>query len=231
MATTHCYLCHRDIRNNNYTRHAAACRGPKIKKVRGIDFDPNIGYKNGTRSPWNKGLSKETDERLKRYGATTHARYECGELTPFGCCDPEWVSTNRAVLVNNGREHGGYKEGAGRSQKFWMPDSFGTIVCLQSSYEKRMAEILDTQSIRWVRPKAFRYDDGRLYYPDFYLIDYDIFLDPKNSWLVKRDIEKIRKVMEQNNIDVRLVLKEDLALFENTSVAEWLGTRSISADM
>ena len=33
---------------------------------KGVDNDPNVGFKNGTRSAWSKGLTKETDERVRR---------------------------------------------------------------------------------------------------------------------------------------------------------------------
>lgn len=38
----------------------------------GQKFDPNKGYhaNAGTRKAWNKGLTKETDERVKKYGET-----------------------------------------------------------------------------------------------------------------------------------------------------------------
>lgn len=41
-----------------------------------------IKYNKNKDTPWNKGLSKETDERLKLRGEKLHKRYENGELKP-----------------------------------------------------------------------------------------------------------------------------------------------------
>ena len=37
----------------------------------------------------------------------------------------------------------------------------------------------------------------RKYYPDFYLTDFDVYLDPKNDYIVKQDKEKIEAIMKQ----------------------------------
>ena len=59
-----CSKCDREITSNNYDRHFSACIGPTTKKVRGIDFDPNHGYKDGSRQAWNKGIKIGTNESL-----------------------------------------------------------------------------------------------------------------------------------------------------------------------
>ena len=81
MKKSLCDKCGKNITNNNFKKHVESC-SPKIKKIRGIDFDPNWGYVAGTRTAWNKGLhghpkckrdntwmkgkthSKETKEKL-----------------------------------------------------------------------------------------------------------------------------------------------------------------------
>lgn len=50
-----CDKCNRLIGISQFKRHAAVCVGPKIKKIRGKDYDPNWGFETGTRSAWNKG--------------------------------------------------------------------------------------------------------------------------------------------------------------------------------
>lgn len=66
-----CEKCNIDIGSTAFTRHIKSCLGPKRpKKIRGIDYDPNSGYKNGTREAWNKGLTKETNKIVKQMGET-----------------------------------------------------------------------------------------------------------------------------------------------------------------
>lgn len=62
----------------------------------------------------------------------------------------------------------------------------GSIINLDSSYERIVAKILDDNDIKWIRPKSIDWysKDGKKhhYFPDFYLIDYDLYLDPKNDY-------------------------------------------------
>lgn len=64
-------------------------------------------------------------------------------------------------------------------------DSFGSICTLESSYEVRMASLLNELRVAWQRPSHFYYtaSDGkhRRYHPDFFLPQYNIYLDPKTN--------------------------------------------------
>ena len=90
----------------------------------------------------------------------------------------------------------------------------GNIVYLQSSYEVTVANILDDNNIQWNRPKPFIWIDAmnikHRYYPDFYLQEYDIYLDPKNDFLITEHKEKIDLVINQNNINLVILSKKDL---------------------
>ena len=81
----------------------------------------------------------------------------------------------------------------------------------ESSYEVKLASILNELMIYWTRPKFFWYNDvknnKRRYYPDFYLPDYNFYIDPKNDYLIRTDIDKINRVSNQNDILI-LVLGE-----------------------
>jgi hypothetical protein len=77
----------------------------------------------------------------------------------------------------------------------------GTIVQLDSSWEEALAKRLDETNITWVRPGPIKYVDSnnitRNYFPDFYLPDYDVFLDPKNPYAFNAQIKKINCLTEQ----------------------------------
>lgn len=49
----------------------------------GQNFNPNRGYQNGTCKAWNKGLTKETDERVRKGGETFRKRLKNGEITKW----------------------------------------------------------------------------------------------------------------------------------------------------
>ena len=71
----------------------------------------------------------------------------------------------------------------------------GTIIKLDSAWEEALAKRLDDLDLKWERPNAVKWVDSkgvtRNYFPDFYLIEYDIFLDPKNPYAIKAQQEKI----------------------------------------
>lgn len=74
----------------------------------------------------------------------------------------------------------------------------------ESSFEVRLSKILNSLNIYWIRPKYVWYIDSkgnkRRYYPDFYLPDHDLYIDPKNDFLIKTDIDKINRASKDNNI-------------------------------
>jgi len=77
----------------------------------------------------------------------------------------------------------------------------GTTIKLDSSWEEALAKRLDELNINWERPSAIPWIDKngvkRHYFPDFYLLDYDLYLDPKNPVAYKVQIEKINCLKKQ----------------------------------
>ena len=68
-------------------------------------------------------------------------------------------------------------------------------VRLDSSWELVLAKRLDEQSIEWNRPNPIPLVDNEQithnYFPDFYLPEYDLFLDPKNPYAIKAQKKKL----------------------------------------
>ncbi len=76
-------------------------------------------------------------------------------------------------------------------------------VLLESSWEVRIAKHLDELNVVWVRPDPIEWNDegvNRLYYPDFYIPQYDVYLDPKNPYCMKLDEHKMREVSKKITI-------------------------------
>ncbi len=95
----------------------------------------------------------------------------------------------------------------------WYESIFAGKVWLESSYEYKIAKQLDENNINWIRPKGLPYiinDKHKTYFPDFYLVDYDLYLDPKNDYLIRQDAQKINCVIEQNNVRVFILTKTQL---------------------
>jgi len=77
----------------------------------------------------------------------------------------------------------------------------GTIVSLDSSWEEALAIRLDELNVNWIRPGPIKWiDDNDIthnYFPDFYLVDFDVYLDPKNPYAIKAQERKIKCLTNQ----------------------------------
>lgn len=196
-----CLKCNRMISLSNVSKHEKACNGPRKKKLPGIDF--NVKGTCGT--AWNKGLTKETNPIVKQYGRSLSRRFSSGDLVYVTSVETKSRLSEQSKL----NKSGGYKQNAGRGKKFIVSDSFGSLVHLQSSYEKITADLLDALNIKWIRPSYLRYGDKK-YFPDFFLVDLDLYLDPKNEYLAAIDAQKIQSVMSENKVKVLILNKEQL---------------------
>lgn len=74
-------------------------------------------------------------------------------------------------------------------------------VKLDSSWELILAQRLDELNVKWNRPEPLKWMDkeGKIhhYFPDFYLEDYDIFLDPKNPHAITVQKNKLTILLKQ----------------------------------
>lgn len=86
-------------------------------------------------------------------------------------------------------------------------------IWFDSKWEVTVAKSLDEFGIVWERPKqGFVWTDtGRKYYPDFFLVNYGIYLDPKNPYLQIKDAKKIKEAQIRNNIKVLVLNKSQLS--------------------
>lgn len=69
-----------------------------------------------------------------------------------------------------------------------------------SSWEIEVAKILDKNNIQWIQPDPLKWIDKKgiehNYFADFYLQDFDIYLDPKNDYCIKVQKEKLDYISE-----------------------------------
>ena len=112
-----------------------------------------------------------------------------------------------SVIAKN-RNLGGHTS----KTKIWFQKLDGSAVFLQSSYELRFATLLEESGVSWTRPAPLNWQDEKgnahKYYPDFKIGN--IFFDTKNSYLAVKDAPKIKAVSEQNGVEIRVVLNEDI---------------------
>lgn len=122
---------------------------------------------------------------------------------------------HKNILSQSAKKHGL----GGVTQSRWIKYNGKN---LGSSYELELVKDLDKNKIRWNTCSRFKYIDpfgkSRTYTPDIYLIDYNIYLDPKNDFLINninpslgfKDSLKIELVEIQNNIKILILNKNQL---------------------
>jgi len=96
-----------------------------------------------------------------------------------------------------------YQNGS-RKPEYYHNGNTDTEVLLESSWEVEVAEKLDNLQIVWKRPDPIVWNDNEdcehYYYPDFFLPNYNLYLDPKNPYCMDRDEEKMKKVSQKLDI-------------------------------
>lgn len=205
----YCEYCNKLCKNlNSLKQHSIRCKN-NPERINVI----NPGFNAKGKKTWNDGLTKQTNARLAAKAARLRARYAAGELIgSFKGKTHTLEHKQRMSALAKERQLGGFHMRRG---------IYYNGVKLDSSYEVAVAEELDSHNIKWTRCNRFSYtynDIVHYYTPDFYLPDYDVYLDPKNDYLINfkhsnlnlTDIEKINIASQQNNIRVLILDKNHL---------------------
>lgn len=100
----------------------------------------------------------------------------------------------------------------------------GTIVHLDSSWEEALAIRLDELGVNWSRPKPIQWIDENgvkhNYFPDFYLPDFDLYIDPKGPYAFKAQINKIKCLTEQVKNLIIITSFEECKNYNPTSIGD-----------
>jgi hypothetical protein len=172
-------------------------------------------HKNPKRSDYNKALTK-----ARQCARTPEARKKTGETIKQLHASGRYDERNKKTKGKPGKKHTKetkqlLREKALKSKHRRLKKN--TIlwngVLFDSSWELSLAKRLDELGIQWIRPEPIPWIDSdgvtHNYFPDFYLTDYDLYLDPKNPQAYKVQINKINCLNEQyKNIVILKSLKE-----------------------
>lgn len=211
-----CKFCGKECKNkNSLVQHEIRCKlNPNKNEL------PNTSGKNNGmygKHAWNKGLNKDIDDRVKQSSETFKKRRSEGKYKLTGKAKtPEIEQRRKNKLSKYAKEN----------NNFWKYRKKHLIKYknfqFDSSYEIEVVKSLEENNIKWEKPKSFKYIDNNnkehTYTPDFYLPEYDVYLDPKNDFLINninpnlgyKDTDKIKWVMEQNNIKIYIIDKNSL---------------------
>lgn len=156
--------------------------------------------------PWSKGL------KLVHHADVEFTCPICliTKLVPYDkrnnkTCGDEDCRVQASVGVRT------YQNGSRKPVWFFNPYEDKEVL-LESSWEIETAKYLIDNNVEWIRPKFIKWVDGtgktRRYFPDFYLPKYNVYLDPKNPYCMKKDEEKMAMVTQSNTViygDIKII--------------------------
>jgi len=178
----HCLLEFENFSNSQKANHSKWCDKNPKRSSYNKDLVKARAAKTNFRNQYSYG-SVCSDETRGKISESSKGRKH-SEETKEVLRQKALVSTHRRMLRS--------------TRKYTQKD--GTVVLLDSSWEEALAIRLDELNIQWIRPNSVKWVDtsgkSHNYFPDFYLVDYDIYLDPKNDQVYKISTEKINKVLE-----------------------------------
>jgi len=233
-----CSKCNLYILKSKYKRHILKCNGKrqyniyeyfkndrinficpicnKIYNSKGIRYHFWTHSKKGrefkpflNKIPWNKNQNKKTNKKIMNISIKIKEQCKkCKKLNIKRGFAINYIGTNKH---KDACSRGG---GKGGKLRIKYKHKNGNIITLQSRWEETVAKDLDKNNIKWIRPKAIFWRDNKnikhRYYPDFYLSEYNIYLDPKNNFKRKIDDLKLKAVILQNNIKLFILNEKQL---------------------
>lgn len=202
--TKQCGICGISISLSNFKRHEKACQNDSMKprlsedeiSERRKEICAKARAARGKANPLSlKNMAKKISLAHRR--GCYDLAYEAMRGRPGRPHSEETKRklSEKARLSKHRRLRKGAKEYCG--------------VMLDSSWEILFAQWLDSYSISWERPGPLEYD-GRHYFPDFYLSEFNLFVDVKNDFLILTDSEKVRSAAKQNGVEILILSQKNL---------------------
>lgn len=197
-----CVYCGDERKNHNSWRnHERLC-----------PLNPDRVYQNGMKgNPGNNQFTKAKKLGLPVPKISDETKQKIGNSSLGRKHSEEFKEKQRQNAIKRGL--------GGVRQSKWITYKGKT---LGSSYELTVAKSLDENKVQWDVCHRFNYIDPtgkkRTYTPDFYLPEFDVYLDPKNDFLINNinpklgfsDKEKISLVEQQNGIRIIILDKNEL---------------------
>ena len=182
------------------SKYHNSCPNVKNKNSSGLKKAYKEGRKNnshvkkGTMCGWENKSKEEIENIHKKSKNTLMKRINAGEISPGGHLHNEEaknkISKKRIeFLKNNPNQNINWYKINGKK--------------VQGKWEKCFAERLNNLGIKWDRI-TLRYDNHRRYTPDFYLPEYNLYVEVK-GFMRERDKYKMWKVLSSNDINIKVI--------------------------
>lgn len=217
MEKFECEYCKKICKSKNSLRcHEIRCKlNPNVKIW-------NNGIKKGEGRPaWNKGLTKDNDERIQKQINTFNKRFKSGEIKiqshPHSKETKERLSRIRSDYLASAKNAGGFKDVGWYKISNVNNEEF----IVRGLWEYNVALKLNDQNILWIRNQYLNYfvdDVKKTYNPDFYLPDLNEYIEVK-GYFSDKDKIKMDAVIDQNpNIKIRFMKVNEYSNFINGNI-------------
>lgn len=207
----YCKFCEKECKNkNSLVQHQIRCKdNPNRIFIKNNLEGYKMKVKKGLAEPSNQyikakklGLPKPevSDETRKKLSLSSKNRKWTDEMRE---------NHSKAMLkaVERNPESYSSKNVSGRCKHFYVTDSYNNDVVLKGTWELLVSDLLNSLDIKWtniIEEKIYYIweDKKRRYYPDFYLEDYNLYIEVKGY---EREVDK-EKWKSVSNL---LILKKD----------------------
>jgi hypothetical protein len=201
MSFVKCDFCGKEFSPKGIDSHVWRVHGEGQNFVPGTKGKP----------AWNRGLTKTSDERVKKCGETFSKNYKDGKFSVW--CDGLTKETSESLFSSSLKVSETVTSKVMQGDWHFSFSKTKTVIykgCkLRGSWEYAYAQYLDAQNIIWEQPReSFPYEfEGKIrqYFPDFYLPQTDDFIEIKGY-----ETEKDRAKWRQFPHTLKILRGEDL---------------------
>lgn len=189
------------------SKHTSSCLGIKrknsenVKKAHEEGRIPGWNNIKGLNRSWSKGLTKETDNRIKKHSESLKEGFATGRIiNKFK--DKKHTKETKEILS---KKRIAYLESENSNVKWFSIQNIkGEIVKVQGTWEYKTAQKLNELNIYFIR-KRLKYLEHKTYTSDFYLPEFDFYLEVK-GFFKERDKIKMFHVLDSNeNIKIKMI--------------------------
>ena len=170
---------------------------------------------------WNKGLTKDTDERIKKQCERFHDRFVKGEVKikshPHSKETKEILSKIRSEYLASAKNAGGFKDVGW----YTISNVKNIEYVVRGLWEYNVALKFNELNILWIRNQYLNYfvdEVKKIYNPDFYLPELDEYIEVK-GYFSDKDKIKMDAVIDQNpNVKIRFMKEKEYSNFINGNI-------------
>lgn len=190
-----CIQCGKSTTNSKFCNRSCAAKFNNSKRLpRSLE-----SRKKTSMSMTNRLKDNKERQCSKKFSVVCfHACIVCNKIICSNSHIPRKKTCSRECKIHASVGNRTYTNGR-RLNIYYYNKHEQKEILLESSWEQEIAKWLDELNIVWIRPKPIKWFDTktnkiRLYYPDFYLPEKNLYLDPKNPTAIALSLHKMNTV-------------------------------------